>query len=392
MEGFAQFIPYLKDPLTLVGFALFLVFGTNRLLIRSGIIPPLSARSGSRVLQSLLRYGLVIALVVIALGFGLEYFKTYHDTTANEKLLDEKLLDEKLLDEKLKPLLDRAGLITNTGAKHVANLITLTQTSAQDRESLKSVIRDAENLLSRVKVKPNSQNLVLLGHLYLSDNDFEKAIACYLDAIEKNPSMSEAYAGLAIAYQVQATEYIKASDSDHATKALDKAEENAKIAWQYDPSDATLLMQIGFIEKDFAVKYSDEGSTARVGESLDKAEKLLKLGLGGNENEQAAAHNGLGDVFLIRGNFDKAINEYETATKMLPDYTAAWNDLVLALKEKYVQSGQFDGETLKQTLMALKRVFELQGMPNAQHLPPQAFAQINDTKDWALKEAEKFQR
>ena len=382
MEGFEHFIPYLKDPLVLVGFALFLVFGTNRLLIRSGIIPPLSARSGSRILQSLLRYGLVIALVVIALGFGLEYFQTYRDTTANEKLLDGKI----------KSLLDRAGRITNTGAKHVADLITLTQTSDQDRERLKSVIRDVENLLGRTKVKLNSHNLVLLGHLYLADNDFEKATACYLDAIEMNPSMGEAFAGLAIAYQVQATEYIKANDADHATEALDKAEENAKIAWQYDPSDATLLMQIGFIEKDFAVKYSDEGSTARAGESLDKAEKLFKLGLGGNENEQAAAHNGLGDVFLIRGNFDKAINEYETATKMLPDYTAAWNDLVLALKGKYVQIGQPDGETLKQTLMALKRVFELQGMPNTQHLPPQAFAQINDTKDWALKEAEKFQR
>ena len=194
MKGFEHFIPYLKDPLVLVGFALFLVFGTNRLLIRSGIIPTLSARSGSRILQSLLRYGLVIALVVIALGFGLEYFRTYHDTTANEKLLDEKL----------KSLFDRAGLITSTGAKHVADLITLTQTSAQDRENLKSVIRDSENLLSQIKAKPNSQNLVLLGRLYLSDNDFDKAIACYLDAIEKDPSKSEAYAGLAIAYQLQA--------------------------------------------------------------------------------------------------------------------------------------------------------------------------------------------
>ena len=345
MKGFEHFIPYLKDPLVLVGFALFLVFGTNRLLIRSGIIPTLSARSGSRILQSLLRYGLVIALVVIALGFGLEYFKTYHDTTANEKMLDEKL----------KPLFDRAGLITNTGAKHVADLIKLTQTSAQDRENLKSVIRDAENLLTRAKVKPTSQNLVLLGRLYLSDNNFENAIACYLDAIEMNPSTSEAYAGLAIAYQLQANEYIRENDYDQAKTALDKAEENAKIALQYDPTDTTLLIQIGFIEKDFAIKFSKEGNTARARESAEESEKLFKLGLGGSEDDQTSAYNGLGDVFLIRGDLEKAINDYEIATKRYPDYTNAWYGLMLALNQKYDRDGQSDRETLRQMVTALKR-------------------------------------
>ena len=188
------------------------------------------------------------------------------------------------------------------------------------------------------------------------------------------------------------TQYIRESDYNHAQKALDKAEENAKVAWQYDPTDATLPIQIGFIEKDFAVKYSEEGSTARAGESTNKAEKLFKLGLGGNENDQASAHNGLGDVYLIRGDFDKAISEYRSATNIFPDYTFAWHDLVLALKGKYIQSGQNDGETLKQALMALKRVFELQETPNVQHLPPQAFTQIKDTKDWALQEAAKFRQ
>ncbi|MGO8063911.1 hypothetical protein AB9E28_00155 [Rhizobium leguminosarum] len=70
---FPKIAPYLQDPLVLMGFALFLFFGFVRLLIKSGTIPPLNQQGGFRVLTQILRYGFVLAIAIILLGFGLKY-------------------------------------------------------------------------------------------------------------------------------------------------------------------------------------------------------------------------------------------------------------------------------------------------------------------------------
>ncbi len=67
--GFAGIVPYLTNPLSLVGYVLFLFFGIHRALIKAKIIPPVGPTTGGKIVQSLLRYGFVIALVVIVLGF-----------------------------------------------------------------------------------------------------------------------------------------------------------------------------------------------------------------------------------------------------------------------------------------------------------------------------------
>ena len=72
MPDFATVAPYLTNPLALVGYVLFLFFGLQRTLIKSGILPPVSARTGGKVVQLLLRYGFILALVVIVAGFLLE--------------------------------------------------------------------------------------------------------------------------------------------------------------------------------------------------------------------------------------------------------------------------------------------------------------------------------
>jgi hypothetical protein len=75
-ESFAGIAPYLAHPLVLVGFGVLLVFAVHRSLIKSGIIPPLEPRTGGRVVQTLLRYGFIIAALLILLGFGLEFFRS----------------------------------------------------------------------------------------------------------------------------------------------------------------------------------------------------------------------------------------------------------------------------------------------------------------------------
>ncbi len=75
LKSFPEIAAYLTHPLVLIGLVLLLFFGTHRVLIKSGIIQPLEPKQSGKLLSSLLRYGFIVALVVIILGFALEFFK-----------------------------------------------------------------------------------------------------------------------------------------------------------------------------------------------------------------------------------------------------------------------------------------------------------------------------
>jgi hypothetical protein len=77
LAGFKEVAPYLTHPLVLVGFALLLVFGVHRALLKARIVPPLTPHAGGKVVQNFLRYGFVIALVVIVLGFLLAFYQAH---------------------------------------------------------------------------------------------------------------------------------------------------------------------------------------------------------------------------------------------------------------------------------------------------------------------------
>lgn len=77
MQYFAQIAPYLTNPLVLAGFVILLFFGIHRTLIRAKLIPPLSASAGKDILSTLLRYGFIVAVLIIMAGFGMEGWKVY---------------------------------------------------------------------------------------------------------------------------------------------------------------------------------------------------------------------------------------------------------------------------------------------------------------------------
>jgi tetratricopeptide (TPR) repeat protein len=377
MEGFEKYAQYLRHPLVLIGFVLFLVFGVHKLLIQSGIIRPLSARGGSKILHSLLRFGFVLALTVVGLGFGLEYLKVYSaNAAANGKLSAD---------------LNRNGLLPNLQAKHISEVLNLSHAADVDREALKGVTRDAENLIGKAGLKITPENLVGLGILYLQQADFEKAIASFLEAAKENPSMGPAYAGLAIATQGQGNEYLQQNNYDQAQKTLEKAEQYAKIALQYYPDDSSMTIQLGYTEKDLAQYYSSQGNEARAKESLESAARLFRMGLGANPQD-AGAHNGLGDVYSLQGDLDRAIAEHETAVKLEPSYTFAWYDLAINYYEKCIREQKPDQETLRKLAGALMTVFELQTKPDVQHLPPTALEQAMKMKDFAVTEAARLKK
>lgn len=74
---FEKVAPYLKDPLVLGGFVLFLASGVLYYLIRSGIIPTVKQTTGGRIILTALRYGFVLALLIIVFGFGLRFYETH---------------------------------------------------------------------------------------------------------------------------------------------------------------------------------------------------------------------------------------------------------------------------------------------------------------------------
>lgn len=70
---FSKFAPYLKDPLVLVGFVVFVGFLFAKRLLASGIIPPVGAGRGAAIIRLLMHYGFIIGLLIVLLGFGLKY-------------------------------------------------------------------------------------------------------------------------------------------------------------------------------------------------------------------------------------------------------------------------------------------------------------------------------
>jgi hypothetical protein len=73
MNGFEKIVPYLKDPLVLIGFFLLLFFSFLRFLLKQKLIPPLTKKLGYKVLKTILLYGFIIGMAIIILGFGLKY-------------------------------------------------------------------------------------------------------------------------------------------------------------------------------------------------------------------------------------------------------------------------------------------------------------------------------
>jgi hypothetical protein len=75
LTGFEKIAPFLKHPLVLAGFVVFLFVMLLQSLIKSGIIPPLTKKSGADITKEIFSYVKLISILVIVLGFSLEFFK-----------------------------------------------------------------------------------------------------------------------------------------------------------------------------------------------------------------------------------------------------------------------------------------------------------------------------
>jgi hypothetical protein len=72
LAAFGEMASHLANPWSSVHWA----------LLRSGILPPVDRRTSGVIVQSPLRYGFWIAVLLIVLGIGYAGYKTYRETQA----------------------------------------------------------------------------------------------------------------------------------------------------------------------------------------------------------------------------------------------------------------------------------------------------------------------
>ena len=117
--NFEKVAPYLQDPLVLVGFVLFLFFGLGRVLLKSGIIPPLPEGLAYNILRLLLTYGFILALAVVGSGGVLKY----RELSEKEQRSSVNLLQQELhgnfeviseLKQNIETILEHAIVVHNS--------------------------------------------------------------------------------------------------------------------------------------------------------------------------------------------------------------------------------------------------------------------------------------
>ncbi len=98
-------VTYLSNPLVWIGVALFGTFGLFKLLLRSKLLVPVAQREVAPILHKVLKFGFVLALLVVVCGFGLAFWRVHKEIDRIERaknlLASEVLSDISSLDERL---------------------------------------------------------------------------------------------------------------------------------------------------------------------------------------------------------------------------------------------------------------------------------------------------
>ena len=79
----------MANPLTLAGFVVFLFFAIHRLLIKNGIIPPVSRTQAPKIVRLFLSYGFAAAVLIIIAGFGLQAYQSHLEAAGPSAIQQE---------------------------------------------------------------------------------------------------------------------------------------------------------------------------------------------------------------------------------------------------------------------------------------------------------------
>jgi tetratricopeptide (TPR) repeat protein len=260
---------------------------------------------------------------------------------------------------------------------------------ANDLDAASDLIHDADRALADAGQDLSPENLFRLGVVYQATGNNEQAKASFLAVTERDPTNAAAYTGLASVLQLEANTMVREENFGLADISLRKAAAYAEKALALDNTNVQVLVQMGYNEKELAQRYVGAGRASEAAVWIDKARAHFRMALG-VDDANAGAHNGLGSIAMVLGDYDEAIAECERAIALEPMYLSAHHDLAGALYGKAVASSseQEEVESLHAFLAQLQRVFSLDGDPGAGRQPPDATAALRSYGNWATRRLE----
>ncbi len=129
------------------------------------------------------------------------------------------------------------------------------------------------------------------------------------------------------ALQIRGFNELQAGELDTAFRTFQEAQQYLDQADTRAPEDITLLEMRGYMLKDWALVCQDLSKTDEADQHLKAAEAAFQAVL--KRQPSASAYNGLGSVYILRGDLDRAEQEIRRALQLEPGYEAAKHDLAL---------------------------------------------------------------
>jgi tetratricopeptide (TPR) repeat protein len=125
---------------------------------------------------------------------------------------------------------------------------------------------------------------------------------------------------------------VEAVEPQTLLKAMPSAPAAVAEALPTEPDD----FQTGYALKDLAQMYLNQGRRKDALQAMGRAKEIFENVLK-QDPDNASAHNGLGNIYYLQGEYEKAVGQYQEALGRAPDYAAAYNDMALACEALMIQ-------------------------------------------------------
>ena len=352
LQLFKDIVPYLTHPLVLIGFVVLLFFWVLlRGVLNAKIIPTLSKSSGARLAERLLRYGFIIALVVIVLGFGSQFLDRY---LASEPRVDVEAIVAQLESshrgqfDALRSNYDQevgkwreqakaavAALARQEGPGIDEALARLAEGNTAAAEEIFKAIEErktAEGVGANKAAAEAARHLGALAYFH----DTQAAIDAYRRATVLDPDNAEAWIGLGAALirigklaeadtVLRRVVALGQDANDPVVQAMGLGNLAVIYTSRGDLAQAEdmLLEELALFEPldrkgDMAISYSNLGTVYELRDKPDQAAAMYLKALAINKelrqkDGMAANYFSLANVYVNRGNLDQAEALYQTA-------------------------------------------------------------------------------
>jgi uncharacterized protein (TIGR00268 family) len=125
---------------------------------------------------------------------------------------------------------------------------------------------------------------------------------------------------------------VEAVEAHAVLKAVPSVPAAMAEALLAEPDD----IRTGYTLKDLAQMYLNQGRREDALQALGRTKEIFENVLK-QHPDNASAYSGLGNIYYLQGEYEKAVGQYQEALGRAPDYAAAYNDIALACEALMVQ-------------------------------------------------------